>query len=446
VAPRTLKRAAAGLAVLLLAAVAGVYAVFGASTETLYLLRLLPGPYATEGVSYGNLDYVALSWIHTADMLNLLLLIGGAWIPLLLFAAALPRFRAMLQPRVKFAVVVSVLVALTVLFVSNTALGLSRDWDLGSLPALLLPFAGVLAYLAFSAQDRRGAQLVLPLVVLMQLFTWYTWIEVNADRREAVARAADLVSLDVGHIRPDFSYYGFENVRKEYITQSDWQGIYTQLLNLHRTGYKKPDTYDKMLHLFIESGKPAMFAPWVDSTARLVLEDLARTGLPRNDYRRVEPRRLGEIAARLCLIAQNAGLGDRAAVLTETFARAFGSWKEEPLVRLCFRKEPNAELARAQVRAAIDSATADAFLLMTAAIPLFDVGAWADAAAYLERSIEKNPTDYPVAYLSLAEALLQLRDVARAERVLAVCINTCNDPAINQQAEQMLEKLRKAQR
>jgi tetratricopeptide (TPR) repeat protein len=440
--PRALRRGAAALAMLLIAGIVGVYAVIGTSTESLYLLRLLPGPYVSEGFAYGTIDYVVLSWIHTADMANLLVLIGGAWLPLLLLAGVHPRLRAMLPARTTFAVLVAVPVAVAFLLVANTALGMSRDWDLAALPALLLPFAGMLVYAAFSAQDRSGARLVLPLIVLVQFFTWHTWIDVNADRNTAVRRAADLVALDAGHIRPDFSYYGFGNIYKEYVTQADWEGIFAQLLNMHGTGYRKIDTYDRILRLIVESGKPQVIRPWIDRTARLLLADLEQQNLPADDYRRVDRRRLGEIAARLCLVAQNTGLADRAAQLTDTFAGAFGAWKEEALVRLCFRKETNADLARATVRSSIDSTTGDAFLLMIAAVPLLDVGAWADAAAYLERSIEKSPTEYPAAYLSLAMALLQMRDLRRAEQVLTACIDKCNDAAVRQQAAQMLDRIR----
>jgi Flp pilus assembly protein TadD len=176
-------------------------------------------------------DYALLSASHVTDILNQLLLVVPAIIPLAMLLA--PALRLHRNERAVRFLALACAGAGTLLFVVNPTLGMARDWDLFATVGLVMTIS--LTYLFFAL--RQGLHLA-PMITCTAILCVAPWIAVNHDSSAAVRRFRDLLRLDAS--RPG-SVYGYETLAVFLREQGDLAGAasaYEEALEL-RPGFPR---------------------------------------------------------------------------------------------------------------------------------------------------------------------------------------------------------------
>lgn len=401
-----------------------------------YILSLTGVRYTHAGIDYGTVAYAILHPAHLLDVANMLVLAGGAWLPLGGAVLLVRRWRAAIPREVASFAFVAASSALLHLLVAHAALGMARDWDLMILPALLVPAAG--AALLRSAED-AGLRRVLAMLVLAQGVQVAGWITPHVDASAASARVLRLVDMDAGLVRPDFAYFGYENLRKQYRTSGDDAGVFAMYERMLGTGYRRADTFAKMLALLFNAS-PQLAGPLADRLgAQLLASDADTAGA--GNFRHVDRRELHELAAQL--VAQTARQGDRvrAAACADRFSSSFaGGWREEAFARVWLAPGGSPAATAEAVFAGIDSTARSGNSLYMAAVMLTEAGRYDTAAAYLAWAIARDGAAHPVYYLHRARLLLHLGRRNEAHATLLACLREGRDPARAEEARRLLRE------
>jgi tetratricopeptide (TPR) repeat protein len=172
-------------------------------------------PFSSDVVSY-----TLLSGSHIEDVFNELLLISGISLPLgigLLF-----RLRGR-SPWSNPGVQVSATTALTLtllMFVSSPFYGLSRDWDIHAVIGIAIAMT-VFSLMSMEDARSRIRPGTVGVMLIWSLIGVSAWIVLNVTESSALKRYRTLLVLDEGIIHPDFSQYGYENLRKYYKVKGD---------------------------------------------------------------------------------------------------------------------------------------------------------------------------------------------------------------------------------
>jgi hypothetical protein len=401
-----------------------------------YILSLTGVRYTDADIDYGIVAYSILHPAHLLDVANMLVLAGGAWLPLGGAVLLVRRWRAAIPPEVASFALVAASSALLHLLVAHAALGMARDWDLMILPALLVPAAG--AALLMSAED-AGLRRVLAMLVLAQGVQVAGWITPHVDASAASARVLRLVDMDAGLVRPDFTYFGYENLRKQYRTAHDDAGVFAMYERMLGTGYRRADTFAKMLALLFNAS-PELAGPLTDRLgAHLLASDADTVGT--GDFRHIDRREVHELAAQL--VAQTARQGDRvrAAAWADRFSASFaGGWRQEAFARVWLAPGGSPAATAEAVFAGIDSTARSGNSLYMAAVMLTEAGRYDTAAAYLAWAIARDGAAHPVYYLHRARLLLHLGRRDEAHAALLACLREGRDPARAEEARRLLRE------
>lgn len=149
----------------------------------------------------GTLRYTLLSWVHLADMVNVLLLLAPlALLPLFVRGSDGARSGE------RMFLLLSVLFLFTFVFFANTSLGLARDWDI----AAPLGAALLLTAVAMTASVSRAV----PMLLLASLALTLPWVAVNVRSEASAARFERLLTLDSDKMYGDYALSGYEALRK----------------------------------------------------------------------------------------------------------------------------------------------------------------------------------------------------------------------------------------
>ncbi len=401
-----------------------------------YLLPPSAARYVHDGVDYGIVQYSILHPAHLADAGNMLLLVGGAWLPLAGAVLLVRRWREALPVQVLGFMLVAAASSLLTLLCANAALGMERDWDLLVVPLLMLPASAAAMLASLARRDAAAVLRILPLLVLLGGATTHAWIAVQTDVPTATDRLLRAIDRDAPLLRADFTYYGYENLRKQFRSDGDDAGVHAMYMRMLATGYRASDTYEKLLALQYNTRNVP--AAWIDEVGSSLRTRIARPSR-RGTHGFLDRRELGELAAQL--VAQTARLGDvtRAAMWADRFAEDFAEgWKEEAFARVWLSQGATPQQTAEAVFASIDSTARSSNTLFMAAVMLKDAGAYDTAAAYLAWAIKRNPVEHPIYYLHRARLLLHVGRVDEGHAVLLACLSRCHDPARAEEARALL--------
>ncbi|MBL0177314.1 MAG: tetratricopeptide repeat protein [Ignavibacteria bacterium] len=420
--PFPLKHAAAALCVLSVLVFVAAYVVTGAANEEMQLMPLAPFQKTTGGVPGGWQQYTLFSRAHLVDMLNALLLVAGPALAVCVAALAVARrASAWRDPAVLTGLVAAVGGVLFVFF-GHARLGLARDWDLAALPLLGLAFLAASLLAALAKEGKIVLAPLLPLLLALALGDTWVWMRVNIDEDASARRLESIVDRDAAVLLPIHTYTALENLRKHYRALRSEDHHVATLKRMIATGYHKPDTYEKFLGVLAQRRSPeerGRDLSWVFE--RLLAESASMNGPA--GYAVVAPRTLRELAAKALLIGAQTGESGRVRDVLPRFRAALEPWKEAGLVEAFVTPGLTPDDVADRVAAAIDSATADAALLIAAARVHRAAARYAAAATLYERAITRDPDGYPESYIALAQICFeQLGDRARSEDALRRCL------------------------
>ncbi|HOJ03425.1 MAG TPA: hypothetical protein PK916_05435 [Bacteroidota bacterium] len=436
-----LRRAAVVLLMLTLLGVIALYFLLGASTYNPYVLALAPAELVEQGIYRGTQHYTVFSGAHVIDVVNALLLNVGVWLfalPVLLFLSR-GRLR-WIEPALLFALVAAS-AGVLLLFVGNTTLGLARDWDLMTIPALALTFAVSMLLLELGRARGIVLSLTVPMLLLVALGSSFGWLRLNFDEDASARRLADILRRDKDVLLPLNTYTGLENLRKFHYSKRDAARQRDVLRSMAETGVQRIDTWAKYAALIVEMSDASARAreyEWLFDQFAREYRQPAREG----SSAWIDARSLRENLTKSLLF----GLQTADVEVTQRYLAVLKplvpSWREAALLDAYLTPGITIERIAEAARLAVDDSTADASLQLAAARVHTQASQWLLAAEYYERSLQRDARSYPVVYMELAGVYIErLNDLVAAERVLRRCVREVPASPEAAQAGELLSRL-----
>ncbi len=437
-----LRRAAGVLILLPLIAIAGAY-IFGfAEGDSAYIVPLAPFDRIIDGLSTGWQRYTLFLPDRWADILNALLLTLGGGTLMLPFVLWLgKREGVLLRPAVLFGLT-SAAGGMLLLVFGNTFLGLARDWDVAALAGLGIAVLLLLLLLELSGKRQGLLRAVLPLLAAVSVSQFILWTMVNADEEASALRFEALVSMDAGLVLPMNTFTGYENLRKFHQSGAQQEAYFHTMRSMIATGYRRDVSYAEYLSAALkltDAGHRRAELQWLINA---LLEDIHR-GSEGTQSPAAAPRFYREFSVRLLLSALQ--IGEHALVdeALKYFKDLQPTWPERKLLELQEDSEVTQTVAIERLDAAIDDATDDAFLMMTAAGLHAGYGNAAKAAQLYESALKREPTLYPSWYLAAAAFHLRTTgDRQAAQRYLQACLENAPESPSAKQAAELLQTIR----
>jgi len=436
-----LRYAAVLLAVLPAVIVPLLYFFVGASSDSAYLVPVLPYERIVDGIRTGWQRYTLFEPLRFIDMLNAFLLALGPFA--VSIGAVLVTLRGTglwSKPTIGFGMTAAVGGLLLLMF-GNTFLGLARDWDVAAFCFLGAAAFGVALFM--EADNRRLIQLskVLPFLSLAMISHLALWVALNADADASAERFEDIVMMDSELLLPMNTYTGWENLRKFHQTGIDRERYFDVLTRQLETGYSREDGYAEYLSSALMLDDSVLRETMLGRLMDMLVRD--RDENPESDdfrYRSIQAQR--ELVTRVLLALRQVGLHAQADKYSAYFADRFNPWPEYSLVRLLQEGVSSIDEGMGILEAVVTDETGDAFLVMTAGGFAQSWGKFDKAAEYYERALEIEPRRYPSWYLVAADMHMKSRDDAsRARELLRRCIREARGSREAMEAEQLLREL-----
>ncbi len=436
-----LKRAAIILSLLPLAGVALLYIVLGAGSYNPYVLSILPAELVEKGIVQGTQQYTLFSAIHLVDVGNILFLNGGVFIiPLLPLLFLLRKSLRWSAPEMLFALTVAS-AALLLVIAGNTTLGLTRDWDLMTVPVAGLVFAMCVVLIQAHSARALALPLLIPMLALASLGGAYAWVRVNLDEPASAARLDHALQRSKDAVLPINTYVGLENLRKYYYSLKDREQLRQILRRMVETGIQKVDSYSKMQTMIFESkDQQARIHDFEWLFERYLSE--YKTPPPPKSAAYIEARTLRESVTKALLIGLQTGDVEVMSTYLSKLRELVPDWKEAGLIDAYLTPNTTIDQIAAQAKEAIGESTEDAALLMAAARVQKQAAQYSEAAKYYRLALRRDARTFPIVYIELAQVLIE--ELGRTEegvRVLNDCLGTVPNAPEAAQAREILTRL-----
>ena len=439
--PISLSHAAGLLAALPFTAVLVGYAVMGLTSDNPWLVAVFPYERIFEGVNVGWQAYVLTTPARWMDIFNALLLSSG--VPIAVLAGLIP-FRearsALTKPGGLFGIVLLSSSAALLVF-GNSFLGLARDWDLAAIPATAMSFLPLLLLASLRDAGKKGLFRVAPAACCAAAAGLLLWHQVNADEDVSAERFTDIVRMDAGQVLPMNTYTAWENLRKFHRAEGLTPAYFSVLREMIGTGYHKLRTYNEYLSSILQlQDRPARMEQFSWLLSQLDSEIGARA--EKQSFRYISDREKRELTARVLLVLAQTGEGTLASEWIKRFRPELAAWPELRLVEVVSGTYNGLLDPPAAAASAVDSLTADAFLIMSVGGIHEQYGRFADAGAWYRRALAMEPSAYPSWYLVAARLYIdRLGDMQSGRELLDSCVAAVPDTREAQAAREMLSRL-----
>ncbi len=431
-----LRRAAALLVALLIAGIAGAYAVLGIDKADGALVPLYLDA-ASPAV------FTLLSPARLADVANLLLLNCGAWLFVLAaLTARSGRGMPWRDPLLLFAVTAAAGGFLFIL-VGNAALGAARDWDLAAAPVFAVGFLALSMLVLLHERGSLSMAGVLPVILLAGATSLYAWLRVNIDNPrdgEAVSalRLYDISVMDRSFVLPVHTFTALENLRGYYHSTGDNKRELALLRESVSTRHLLRDTFDKLITATAVPGSAQDRREGFKTLFAMIEDEAGRSADPGWG----EGASLRELTARAALAAIQSGETREAATALERFRSLYPNWREAAIVEIFLTPGSTAVEMKKAAASAVDSTTMDASLLAASARVHAQAGDAAAAVRLFELAIDREPGRYPSLYIELAGIAYEaLGDREKAVEALNRCIREARGTPEAGDARQILQRI-----
>ncbi len=405
-----------------IAAILIVHATVPVALRGQFLMSFHP-PSLDPAVDTTYSTYTVFSSAHLLDILNLLTLNVGVFLPILATQFFRLGPRRILSDDISFSLLAGTIAAGLQLLFGSSLFALARDWDLMLMPSLLIAYLSIRLILLEAVPGNRrllafGSTGILALTTLL-------WLGINLSGVSA-RRFESILDADRGLLGPLWLRTGYRTLEQYHGLEGNHADADRVIVTLIDLGSQKLDSYEMyFLHAIRmqPTGKFLQAATWLMD--RMARDDAYL--LPAEHWRHVDAEALhSKLASIIIETATTSGNEGIVASALQRYAPMLPEWKAAALLRalLATDRPPAERYAMVQDYAFTEMTDP---LLYPYRANLAQLAGMCDTAVYyFEEMIARDIHEHPRAYLGLANVHLQCReDTASAVRALERLQRNC---------------------